>query len=225
MCYIFCMRIKAMSARPILIVEDDDALRSVLADQVALGGAFHSTAGATLAEASHHLAAPEARFDTIILDINLPDGDGRDFCAQIRKQGHMMPIIMLTGATAEDDIVSGFKAGANDYVVKPFRGSELLARVQAQLRRFDTSEDAVFTIGPFTFRPALKLLIRTNTKQRIRLTGKEAEILKFLYHHANHDVSRQAVRDAVWGYNAGVMTHTLETHVYRLRRKMESDPI
>ena len=96
--------------------------------------------------------------------------------------------------------------------------------MQAQLRRFDTSEDAVFTIGPYTFRPASKLLIRTNTKQRIRLTGKEADILKFLYHHANHDVSRQVVRDAVWGYNAGVMTHTLETHVYRLRQKMESDP-
>src|SRR6195952_3290482 len=224
MCYIFCMRIKAMSARPILIVEDDDALRSVLADQVALGGAFHSTAGATLAEASHHLAAPEARFDTIILDINLPDGDGRDFCAQIRKQGHMMPIIMLTGATAEDDIVSGFKAGANDYVVKPFRGNELLARVQAQLRRFDTSEDAVFTIGPFTFRPAAKLLIRTDTKQRIRLTSQDVDILKFLYRRANQDVSRQVLMNEVWGYNAGVTSHTAETHIYRLRQKIEIDP-
>src|ERR1700712_3400678 len=116
MCYTFCMRINAMSARPILIVEDDDALRAVLADQVASGGAFHSTGAATLAERRHHLAAPDARFDAIILDINLPDGDGRDFCAQIRKQGHMMPIILLTGATAEDDIVSGFKAGANDYI-------------------------------------------------------------------------------------------------------------
>jgi DNA-binding response OmpR family regulator len=212
------------AARPILIVEDDDALRAVLADQVASSGVFQSFEAATLADASRHLAAPEARFDTILLDIMLPDGDGRDFCAQIRRQGHRMPIIMLTGATAEEDIVSGFEAGANDYVVKPFRTNELLARVQAQLRRFDTSEAAVFTIGPYNFRPAGKLLIRTDTKQRIRLTSKEAEILKFLYHHANHDVSRQALRDAVWGYNAGVMTHTLETHVYRLRRKMESDP-
>jgi DNA-binding response OmpR family regulator len=213
-----------LAARPILIVEDDDALRAVLADQVSSSGVFQSFEAATLADAGRHFAAPEARFDTILLDIMLPDGDGRDFCAQIRRQGHRMPIIMLTGATTEDDIVSGFEAGANDYVVKPFRGSELLARVQAQLRRFDTSEDAVFTIGPYTFQPAAKLLVRTNTKQRIRLTSKEAEILKFLYHHANHDVSRQVLRDAVWGYNAGFMTNTLETHVYRLRQKMESDP-
>src|SRR3978361_1560726 len=144
-------------ARPILIVEDDDALRPVLADQLASGGLFQPTQAATLAEASHHLAAPEARFDAIILDITLPDGDGRDFCAQIRRQGHMMPIIMLTGATAEDDIVSGLNAGANDYLVKPFRTNELLARVQAQLRRVDTREDAVFPIGPHTFGPAATL--------------------------------------------------------------------
>src|SRR6195952_677054 len=216
---------QAMSAaRPILIVEDDDALRPVLADQIASGGVFQSFEAATLADASRQLAAPEARFDAIILDITLPDGDGRDFCAQIRKQGHMMPIIMLTGANAEDDIVSGLNAGANDYLVKPFRTNELLARVQAQLRRFDTSEDAVFTIGPYTFRPAAKLLIRTDTKQRIHLTSKDVDILKFLYRHANHDVSRQMLLDEVWGYNASVMTHTLETHIYRLRQKIESDP-
>ncbi|HXR00443.1 MAG TPA: response regulator transcription factor, partial [Pseudomonas sp.] len=152
------------------------------------------------------------------------DGDGRDFCTRIRKQGHMMPIIMLTGAAAEDDIVSGLNAGANDYILKPFRTNELLARVQAQLRRFDTSEDAVFIIGPYTFRPAAKLLIRTDTKQRIRLTGKEVDILKFLYRHANRDVSRQVLLDEVWGYNAGVTSHTAETHIYRLRQKIESDP-
>jgi len=135
-----------------------------------------------------------------------------------------MPIIMLTGATAEDDIVSGLNAGANDYILKPFRTNELLARVQAQLRRFDTSEAAVFTIGPYTFRPTAKLLVRTDTKQRIRLTSKEADILKFLYRHANHDVSRQVLLDEVWGYNAGVTSHTAETHIYRLRQKIESDP-
>jgi DNA-binding response OmpR family regulator len=162
------------AARPILIIEDEDDLRQVLADQIAASGLFHPTEAATLEEASRHLAAPEARFDAIILDITLPDGDGRDFCAKIRKQGHMMPIIMLTGATAEDDIVRGLEAGANDYIIKPFRANELLARLQAQLRRFDTSEAAVFTIGPWTFRPAAKMLVGTGTKQRIRLTDKEA---------------------------------------------------
>jgi DNA-binding response OmpR family regulator len=212
------------AARPILIVEDDDALRQVLADQVASSGVYQSIEAATLGEASRFLGAEEARFDTIILDINMPDGDGRDFCAQVRRQGFTMPIIMLTGASAEDDVVSGLNAGANDYIAKPFRVNELLARLQAQLRLFDTSEDAVFTIGQYTFRPAGKVLVGKDPKQRLRLTAKEVEILKFLYKHANRVITRQTLLDEVWGYNAGVTTHTLETHVYRLRQKIEIDP-
>ena len=213
-----------MSAtRPILIVEDDDALRQVLADQVASSGEYQSFEAATLDEASRYLGAAEARFNSIILDINLPDGDGRDFCAQVRRLGHTMPIIMLTGSAGENDIVSGLNAGANDYIAKPFRTNELLARLQAQLRVFDNSEDAVFTIGPYTFRPAAKALIGRD-KKRLRLTAKEVDIIKFLYRHANLVVSRQTLLDEVWGYNAGVTTHTLETHVYRLRQKIEVDP-
>ncbi len=212
------------TARPILIVEDDEALRQVLAEQVASSGLFCSIAAATLDEANSQLNASDARFDAIILDITLPDGDGRDFCAKIRKQGHMMPIIMLTGATDEGDIISGLNAGANDYIIKPFRTNELLARLQAQLRLFDTSEAAVFTIGPYTFRPAAKMLVGTGTKQRIRLTGKEVDILKFFYRHGNRVVSRQVLMDEVWGYKAGVNSHTLETHIYRLRQKMASNP-
>jgi DNA-binding response OmpR family regulator len=212
------------STRPILIVEDDDALRQVLADLLASSGLFHATEVATLDEASQCLAAADARFDSIILDISLPDGDGRDFCARIRKQGHRMPVIMLTGASDEDAVVSGLNAGANDYLAKPFRGNELLARLQTQLRLFDTSEDAVFPIGPYTFRPAAKLLIGPDKKQRLRLTAKEVAILKHLYRNANRVVSRQELLDQIWGYNAGVMTHTLETHIYRLRQKIEADP-
>src|ERR1700712_334353 len=122
------------TARPILIVEDDDALRQVLADQVAASGAFQSIEAATLDEATRYLGASEARFDSIILDINLPDGDGRDFCAKLRKQGHTMPIIMLTGASDEGDVVSGLNAGANDYIAKPFRVNELMARLQGPPR-------------------------------------------------------------------------------------------
>lgn len=219
----FYVRINAMSAaRPILIVEDDNTLRQVLTDQFAGHDGFFVTEAATLAEASRHLAMPEARCDAIILDIGLPDGDGRDFCIKIRQQGHMMPILMLTGATAEDAIVSGLNAGANDYIVKPFRGNELLARLQAQLRRFDTSAAAVFTIGPYFFRPAVQLLVRADTKQRIHLTSKEVAIIKFFYRHPNQDVSRQMLMQQVWGYNAGVTSHTLETHIYRLRQKINS---
>jgi DNA-binding response OmpR family regulator len=213
-----------MSAmRPVLIVEDDDALRHVLAEQVASSGMFQSFEAASLDEASRYLGAPEARFDSIILDLNLPDGNGRDFCARIRKEGHTMPIIMLTGAADEGDVVSGLHAGANDYIAKPFRVNELLARLEAQLRTFDICDDAVFTIGRYTFRPGAKLLLGPD-KKRLRLTAKEVEILKFLYRNANRVVSRQVLLDEVWGYNASVTTHTLETHIYRLRQKIEVDP-
>ena len=209
--------------RSILLVEDDNALREVLADHFTSSGLFHIFEAATLAEARQHLDAPDARFDSIILDIGLPDGDGRDFCAQIRKQGHSMPVIMLAGASNETDVISGLDAGANDYVAKPFRFNELLARLQAQLRLFDTTENAVFTLGPYTFRPSAKLLIGENNKKRVRLTAKEVGILKFLYNNANRVVSRKTLLDEVWGYNAGVTTHTLETHVYKLRQKIEVD--
>lgn len=210
--------------RPILLVEDDNALREVLADHFTSTDLFHIFEAATLAEARRHLDAPDARFDCIILDIGLPDGDGRDFCAQIRKQGHSMPVIMLTGASNETDVISGLDAGANDYVVKPFRFNELLARLQAQLRLFDTTENAVFTLGPYTFRPGAKLLIGENNKKRVRLTAKEVGILRFLYRNANRVVSRKTLLDEVWGYHAGATTHTLETHIYRLRQKIEVDP-
>jgi DNA-binding response OmpR family regulator len=211
------------ATRPILIVEDDDSLREVLAEQIASGGLFEPVEVSTLEDASRYLETAEARFDAIILDINLPDGNGRDFCARVRRLGYSMPILMLTGTSGENDIVSGLNAGANDYIAKPFRANELLARLQAQLRVFDNSEDAVFTVGPYTFRPAAKALIGPE-KKRLRLTSKEVDIIKFLYRHANIVVSRQTLLDEVWGYNTGVTTHTLETHVYRLRQKIEADP-
>jgi DNA-binding response OmpR family regulator len=167
---------------------------------------------------------PEARFDAVILDVGLPDGDGRDYCVRLRGEGHRMPIIMLTGSNAENDVVRGLDSGANDYISKPFRLAELLARLRAQLRSFESSEDAVFAIGPYMFRPAAKLLQDPGRGRRIRLTEKEAAILKFLYRAGTHAVARQVLLNEVWGYNASVTTHTLETHIYRLRQKIEPDP-
>jgi DNA-binding response OmpR family regulator len=214
-----------MSAiRPILIVEDDAAFRQVLADQVASSGIFQATEAATLDEASRHFGAPMARFDSILLDIGLPDGDGRDFCAKLRKQGHTMPIIMLTGAITEGDVVSGLNAGANDYIAKPFRMNELMARLATQLRLFEASGNAVFTIGPYAFHPAAKALFRADKKQHTRLPTKEAEILKCLFRHVGRVVSRKMLLDEVWSNKAYVTTHTLETHIYRLRQKLETQP-
>ncbi len=210
--------------RPILIVDDDRALRETLAEQLAVDGEFVAVEAATAAEAEAKLIAADARYDAVILDIGLPDGDGRDLCARLRRHGMKVPIIMLTGADDEEDVVRGLDAGANDYIAKPFRLAELLARLRAQLRSFENSEDAVFSIGPYMFRPSAKLLQDQARNRRIRLTEKEAAILKFLYRAGTRPVARQVLLNEVWGYNAAVTTHTLETHIYRLRQKIEPDP-
>ena len=212
------------ASRPILIVEDDAALRATLAEQITLCGEFSIVEAGTLAEAEAALGADGARFDAVLLDIGLPDGCGREFCAKLRRDGRRMPVIMVTGADAEQDVIRGLDAGANDYVAKPFRLDELLARVRAQLRVFDNSEDAVFTVGPYVFRPSAKLLLEPARNRKVRLTDKETNILKFLYRAGGKTVQRQVLLTEVWGYSNAVSTHTLETHVYRLRQKLEADP-
>ena len=210
--------------RPILIVDDDATLRNTLVEQLEVDGEFAASEASTVTEAENLLGTRDARFDALILDVGLPDGDGRDLCASLRKSGLRMPIIMLTGSDEEADVVRGLDAGANDYIAKPFRLAELLARLRAQVRIFENSEDAVFTIGPYTFRPSAKLLQESVKNRRIRLTEKEAAILKFLYRAGTRPVARQVLLNEVWGYNANVTTHTLETHIYRLRQKIEPDP-
>ena len=211
------------SPRPILIVDDDAAVRDTLMDQLGIDGEFAPSAADSAASANLLLAQEDCRFDAILLDIGLPDADGREYCAQLRKSGVSVPIIMLTGADAEQDVVRGLDSGANDYIAKPFRLNELLARVRAQLRVFDSSEHAVFTIGPYLFRPASKQLMDSAKNRKIRLTEKEAAILKYLYRAGGKPVPRQTLLNEVWGYNSAVTTHTLETHVYRLRQKIEPD--
>jgi DNA-binding response OmpR family regulator len=210
--------------RQILIVEDDAALRATMAEQILLGGEFTADEAESAAEAETKLASKDARYDAILLDIGLPDTDGRDFCAKLRRDGRQMPVIMVTGADGEQDVVRGLDAGANDYLAKPFRLPELLARVRAQLRVFDNSEDATFLIGPYVFRPSVKLLLEPVRNRKVRLTDKECSILKYLYRAGGKAVQRQVLLNEVWGYSSAVTTHTLETHVYRLRQKIEADP-
>ncbi|MDE8350066.1 MAG: response regulator transcription factor [Acidocella sp.] len=212
------------SQHPILVVDDDTALRAALVEQLLHDGEFVPAEAGSLAEAQAIIGQADSRFDAILLDVGLPDGDGRDFCKLLRGQGVKVPIIMLTGSAEEADIVRGLDSGANDYLAKPFRVNELLARLRAQLRSFENSDDAVFTIGPYMFRPSVKQLLEPVKNKRIRLTDKEAAILKFLYRAEGKAVGRQVLLNEVWGYNAAVTTHTLETHVYRLRQKIEPDP-
>ncbi len=207
--------------KKILLVDDDDDLREALSEQLVMTEDFDVFEAASGSEGMER--AKEGLYDLVILDVGLPDTDGRELCRLMRKQGVKCPVLMLTGHDSDADTILGLDAGANDYVTKPFRFPVLLARIRAQLRQHEQSEDAVFQLGPYTFKPAMKLL-ETEDNKKIRLTEKETNILKFLYRAQDGIVARDVLLHEVWGYNAGVTTHTLETHIYRLRQKIEPDP-
>ena len=210
------------AVKKILLVDDDEALRESLSEQLRLHEDFITVEASTGTEAMN--LAKHEHFDAILLDVGLPDMDGREVCRLMRRNGIKSPILMLTAAQTDADTILGLDSGANDYVVKPFRLSVLLARLRAQFRQHEQSEDAVFTIGPYTFRPSAKVLIHGETKKKVLLTDKETSILKFLYRSGSNVVGHETLLRDVWGYNARVTTHTLETHVYRLRQKIEADP-
>ena len=208
-------------SRRILIVDDENDLRQALAEQLALYDEFEIVQAESATKAI--LATKGDHLDLVIMDVGLPDMDGREVVKLVRKNGFKAPIIMLTGHDSDADTILGLEAGANDYVTKPFRFAVLLARVRAHMRQHETSEDAVFNIGPFTFKPASKLLL-TDKGSKVRLTEKETSILRYLYRSGQKAVPRDVLLQEVWGYNSGVTTHTLETHIYRLRQKIEKDP-
>ena len=207
--------------KKVLLIDDDEDLREALSEQLLMTEDFDVHEGASGAEALEKVK--QHSYDLLVLDVGLPDTDGRELCRLIRKQGVKCPILMLTGHDTDSDTILGLDAGANDYITKPFKFPVLLARMRAQLRQHELSEDAIFVLGPYTFKPSLKLLVTSDDK-KIRLTEKETNILKFLYRSTEDVVPRDILLHEVWGYNAGVTTHTLETHIYRLRQKIEPDP-
>ncbi len=210
-----------MTARSLLLVDDDNDLRETLVEQLALYEEFDVSQADTAGKGIQ--AARGGIVDLMIMDVGLPDMDGREAVKLLRKGGFKAPIIMLTGQDTDSDTILGLEAGANDYVTKPFKFAVLLARIRAQLRQHEQSEDAVFTVGPYTFKPSQKLLTDARGG-KVRLTEKEAAIIKYLYRSDGKVVTRDTLLEEVWGYNSGVTTHTLETHVYRLRQKIERDP-
>ena len=210
-----------LQARRILVVDDDDLLRLSLVEQLGIHHEFCTLEAANVAEA---LSAVRVQtIDLIIMDVGLPDGDGREAVKKLRNEGFHKPIILLTGHDSEIDIVSGFDSGANDYVNKPFRFAVLLARIRAHLRQYELSEDATFQIGTYLFYPSAKILTASGG-EKLRLTEKETAILQYLNRAKGTVISRDELLREVWGYNANVTTHTLETHIYRLRQKIETDP-
>jgi DNA-binding response OmpR family regulator len=209
------------NASRLLVVDDDPDLRDTLAEQLGLYDEFEvATADAAGAAIDR---AKRDRIDLAIMDVGLPDMDGREAVKVMRRNGFRSPIIMLTAQGSENDTVMGLEAGANDYVTKPFKFAVLLARIRAQLRQYEASEDAIFQIGPYTFRPGAKLLV-SEKGSKLKLTEKETAILRYLYRAGQKVVSRDILLSEVWGYNAAVTTHTLETHIYRLRQKIETNP-
>lgn len=210
-----------MTERAILLVDDDSDLREALTEQLALYDEFAITQEESAAAGIK--TARDAHTDLLIMDVGLPDMDGREAVKLLRKGGFKSPIIMLTGHDTDSDTILGLEAGANDYIAKPFKFAVLLARIRAQLRQHEQSEDAVFTIGHYSFRPAQKLLVEEDGG-KVRLTEKETAILKYLYRAEQKVITRDVLLEEVWGYNSGVTTHTLETHIYRLRQKIEKDP-
>ena len=207
------------NTRKILIVDDDTEMRDALTEQLSLHEEFEALAVENGSKGVQ--AAKAGQIDLVIMDVGLPDIDGREAVRILRKNGFKAPIIMLTGHDTNSDTILGLESGANDYVTKPFRFAVLLAHIRAQLRQYEASEDAIFTIGPYTFRPSSKLLLNPKGN-KVRLTERETSVLRYLY-RAQRPVSRETLLQEVWGYNSGVTTHTLETHIYRLRQKIEKD--
>jgi DNA-binding response OmpR family regulator len=203
----------------ILIVDDDPDLLQALVEQFNLEEGFAAQGARSGVEGI--AAALAQKPAAIVLDVSLPDIDGIEVCAQMRTQGVKAPIVLLTGAAREEqDQVQGLDAGANDYVLKPFKFSVLLARIRAHLRSHEASEDAIYQIGPYEFRPGMRVLVDA-AQRKTRLTDKEASILRYLYRSGEKPVGREELLREIWGYNAAVTTHTLETHIYRLRQKIE----
>ncbi len=202
----------------LFIVDDDDLLRATLKDQLNAEGYSQVTTIAGVTELFQKL--PECDPDIMLLDVQMPDGNGVDVCRHLRRNGFTKPILMLTGKNAEEDIIRGLEAGANDYIAKPMRMGELLARIKSHLQQHRASDNVRFQLGPLSFVPATKMLTNDESGQKQLLTEKEGVILKFLIRAAPEIVSKDALLKDVWGFRDGISTHTVETHIYRLRQKI-----
>ena len=209
---------EAASSSRLLIVDGDAYFRATLRQQLAVEGFNDVFEVGVVADLDNALS--RANPDLILLDIKMSDGNGIDICQRLRRNGFAKPIIMLTARGAGGDIVLGLEAGANDYITKPLRLGELIALIHNQLRQFRALDDARLEIGNLSFVPANKMLHEIGSDRMQALTEKEATILKFLYWAFPNDVTKDELLAEVWGFQNGVSTHTLETHIYRLRQKI-----
>jgi DNA-binding response OmpR family regulator len=205
--------------RRILVVADDAALRCLLVEQLELHGEFACVACEAGSGALELAAA--FRFDALLFDAALADRDTGELARRLRIAAGAAPVILLAEPAAMAAARDAFAGAADEEIAKPLRIGELVARLRARL---GPNRGGAARIGPYTFRPGVKLLIEASTGREVRLTEKEAAILDYLYHAGDRVSAREALLGEVWGYQAGIATHTLETHIYRLRQKIERDP-
>ena len=213
-----------MSAR-ILVVEDEPGLVLTLEDRLRAEG--HVVGVARDGDAGFNRASTEP-WDLILLDGMLPRKSGFDVCRDLRTKGVKTPVLMLTARGQVSDRVVGLKLGADDYLVKPFDMSELLARIEARLRRDGSPREstaaapAAVTLGPIhaDFRRAEV----TKAGAPVELSGKELHLLRYFIEHQGAAISRTELLEAVWGYSTAPFTRTVDVHVANLRRKLEDDP-
>ncbi len=208
--------------RRLLIIEESKELLSILKDQLTLTGEFNL----------YTCRAPQKAFD-IIKEQNIEiilfshkgyEQETLDLLKSWREKGVSIPILVITNMQNDSEAIKLLDAGANDYLSRPFRMTLLVARLRAHLRQYDRSCDAILTIGPYYFHQNNGILVAQDTEEQIRLTDKEASILRHLYYAFPDVIKRNKLLDDVWGYTESISTHTLETHIYRLRQKIEPDP-
>jgi two-component system response regulator RegX3 len=208
----------------LLVIEDEPAIRSGLADVLL----FHGYEVDTAAEGPEGLAkALSGKFDLILLDIMLPKMDGLEICDRIRRSDPNQPIILLTARNADDDVVRGLALGADDYVAKPFSVAQLVLRVQAVLRRSQIGVDLASTIELGTdIRIDTRNLAGTRGQEVLAFTRKEIQVLQYLYAHHARAIPREELLAKVWGYGKDLEleTRTVDIHIAKLRRKIEPDP-
>ncbi|HMJ90430.1 MAG TPA: response regulator transcription factor [Candidatus Acidoferrum sp.] len=215
-----CLGVEKSSAR-VLIIEDELPMRTALEDCLAAEG-FRVISAAD-GERGLDRALKE-KPDLILLDVMMPQLDGFALCAELRRLGHITPVLMLTAKGQVRDRVNGLDAGADDYLVKPFSTDELLARVRALLRRAHREGESVRELMMGETRIDFARQVATRKRKRIHFTAKELAMLRLLAEANGETISREKFLDVVWGYTAFPTTRTVDMHIASLRRKLEKNP-
>lgn len=203
----------------VLIVEDDPSMAAALRDGFESEGYEVRVANDGTSGLSAAVSDPP---DLLILDVMLPKMSGLDLCRKLREDGSRLPIIMLTARSQEIDKVIGLRTGADDYLSKPFGFMELLARVEALLRRATPHDTSVLQFGDIRMDLEKREVRRKG--QQLDLSPREFRLLAYLVRHRGAVIERETLLDAVWGYQNAPLTRTVDMHVAKLRRKLEEDP-